>query len=206
MGHTLKRNPLTGAVRVHYKCPACKTDLNARLEEAGVGDKCPECKATYTVPGAEELAARRAEQRRAEEEAERKRVEDAAQQAELERRRAQVAAAHQVESQRAFAREREAALKKPITDALYIPSVIAVLVGIVLLLVGVFMDASVPTESGFGRVNNIGLMGTKILAGMVGGLLVVCGAVLRATVAIGAEINRWGRALLAEAGQRHGPT
>jgi hypothetical protein len=40
-----------GGWYVHYECPKCHERLNSPLDDAGIADSCPECSATFTVPG-----------------------------------------------------------------------------------------------------------------------------------------------------------
>ena len=45
---------LLGGYSVKYECPRCKTGLSSALTDAGRVDACPDCQATFTVPGAKE--------------------------------------------------------------------------------------------------------------------------------------------------------
>src|SRR2546428_395128 len=42
-----------GRVIVAYECPRCKTGLTSPIDDAGNSDACPECGATFMVPGSD---------------------------------------------------------------------------------------------------------------------------------------------------------
>jgi DNA-directed RNA polymerase subunit RPC12/RpoP len=55
MGRVEFKKSLLGRRTVSYDCPRCAARLSSPLEEAGKKDSCPDCGATFTVPGTEEL-------------------------------------------------------------------------------------------------------------------------------------------------------
>ena len=68
MKYSCSRNKLTGKLSVHYECPDCDADLTSALTDAGQPDNCPECEASFTVPGTRELKQQLAEKARVERE------------------------------------------------------------------------------------------------------------------------------------------
>ncbi len=83
--YTVKRTPLTGTRRVHFKCPKCADPINFDLEDAGKQELCPSCGSRCVVPGIsdlslerERLAAEKAEERKRREKQAEKAEEDAA--------------------------------------------------------------------------------------------------------------------------------
>ncbi|WP_146593628.1 hypothetical protein [Novipirellula galeiformis] len=54
MKFQLKKSVL-GRYTTKYQCPKCKIGLSSALEEAGQPDNCPECSASFQVPGKEKL-------------------------------------------------------------------------------------------------------------------------------------------------------
>jgi hypothetical protein len=51
----IKRRLLGGYV-ASYHCPHCSSSLNSPLDDAGKSDTCPQCGASFVVPGADERA------------------------------------------------------------------------------------------------------------------------------------------------------
>lgn len=45
---------LTGSYVVKFQCPHCKAALQEELTKAGDNDNCPDCKATFQIPGLKE--------------------------------------------------------------------------------------------------------------------------------------------------------
>jgi len=45
---------ITGKYRISFDCPGCEERLRCPLSDAGKDDNCPECGATFTVPGAQQ--------------------------------------------------------------------------------------------------------------------------------------------------------
>src|SRR5688500_16785217 len=60
---------------VRLSCPKCATPLECPLEDAGKADECPVCGEGFTVPGVEELNARRADEQRKADEAVRRKAD-----------------------------------------------------------------------------------------------------------------------------------
>ncbi len=193
--HKIKRNPLTGALTVHFACPLCKVELNAPVADAGTVQSCPQCSGKIRFPGSEE---KRADQRRREQETEEKRRADERKAAE----RAIQAAQREAESE-AMSRERHAQViredrsrkRSPHTGWCDVSGTLLVIVGVVLLALAVFMDTSVASPGAFSsvdRVYNLGLLNARLVASIGGTGFFVAGALLKAVASLGKEINRWG--------------
>lgn len=60
MEYRLKKHLMAGDT-ILYNCPACHTDLESKLKEAGTADACPICGGAFVVPGKEELVRREQE-------------------------------------------------------------------------------------------------------------------------------------------------
>ncbi len=182
--HSIKRSRLTGAVTVHFACPACKAGINSPVDDAGNTDKCPDCGTDFRVPGME---ARRAEDvRRKAKQAEQRAAEERAQQ----QRKEEAAWAAAARTRIAATRADRARRPRPYTAGCCVTGYIMAIAGAGLLVFGIFMSTTV---SG---VNNIGLLNDRIVLVIVGSVLVLSGIILRAVSALGDEVHRWGRKLM----------
>ncbi len=196
--HTAKRNPLTGALVIHFTCPLCKSALHAPFSDAGKSDNCPECQGLFRTPG---MNARREEDKRLAEKAEARSKaasEAAAQQqaAATKRQEAEVeAASKKAEAMTAgFALDQQRRMRIPRTRDIGRLAVFSVCLGLALILIGIAIDTSVPSSE-FSRVHNVGLLNDRLILIMCGTILLVGGFVLRGIAALGSEVNRWGVAM-----------
>ena len=91
--YRFKRNPVTGAPTVHFKCERCSSPVVFDLPDAGKTEPCPACGVALVVPGVrEKLAAEEEARAKADEERrQREAVESTRQVAEKEREAAQEA-------------------------------------------------------------------------------------------------------------------
>ena len=90
--YSVKRNPLSGAASVNFKCAACAAAVKFDLDDAGTRQPCPACGVALAVPGTREkqaneaaVTAKQEEQKRAKAERERAAKEIAEAEAERER-------------------------------------------------------------------------------------------------------------------------
>ena len=75
--YATKRNPITGAITVHFQCRRCGVELHAPLDDCGKRDECPQCGTGFIVPGdAEKVRRREAQARKAEDD--KRRMKEAA--------------------------------------------------------------------------------------------------------------------------------
>jgi uncharacterized Zn finger protein (UPF0148 family) len=103
--YRFKRNPVTGAAAVHFKCERCSSPVVFDLPDAGKTEPCPACGVALVVPGLREKQA-------ADEEARAKADEERRQREALERAR-QAAEKERVAAQEARTKAAEQAMAKP---------------------------------------------------------------------------------------------
>jgi hypothetical protein len=178
--HTIKRNPITGTVTVHFACPTCRAALHAPILDAGTADRCPECQGTFRTPGMgarvqeeKRLAAKIDAQAKADAEAHARSREEAARAIEAE-------ATKQRAMQAAAVLDRQRSARIPYTRPAARTAILLVCVGLLAVLMGV--------------------VGSPTLA-TCGTILVAAGFVVDAIARLGREVNRWGTSHSAQAGQ-----
>jgi hypothetical protein len=102
--YRFKRNPVTGAATVHFKCGRCSSPVVFDLPDAGKTEPCPACGVALVVPGLREKQA-------ADEEARAKADEERRQREALERAR-QAAEKDRVAAQETRTKAAEQAVAK----------------------------------------------------------------------------------------------
>lgn len=191
--HTIQKHPITRAETVHFHCPACRDILHAPLGDAGTTDACPSCGGAFRVPGVE--ARRAADQRRAREESQR---------AEAEARKAGEAAKHRESLERAQSHAKAVAEAKArkvpkhaYTQWCHRAGAWFLVFGVFFLVIAIVMPTYVEVDRAGGlfsdRVQNIGLLNTRLCVLVFACFATVGGVLLRALASIGDEIHRSGR-------------
>jgi hypothetical protein len=183
--YSVKRNPLSGAASVNFKCPACAAAVKFDLDDAGTRQPCPACGVALAVPGTREkesheaaMKAKQEDQKRAK--AERERAAKEIAEAEAERERFQ----RDVEAKR---REEEGR-SKPLGAGLGTSGAVMARSGLVAiaLAIVIYVLASASGEAS---------SALPFVAGLekLGGWLLAIGSAWMGFGIVSAEIFRWGR-------------
>ena len=186
--YATKRNPITGAITVHYECRQCSAPLHSPLSDAGNREECPQCGIGFIVPGTSELNAR-AEQLQREREAEKcaeKLRADATRKRQEQERMSR--AKERIENSYQLGINRPQATNRSGSTRLIVYEV----AGGLLVIIGVFMligGGSMSTT--FSGTHNIGLLNARSNWVIIGSVFTGAGVLTMAVAAVGNALGYW---------------